>query len=125
MRFRFTTSAACLRQFGHNDLEPNIRLLRTQPAVAESTVRLWLQPVLAFCRCQAGCGNDVAPMLYDQVRGRSTSYLAFLEHTAGRKVQRRPAVRVRLQRRETPVLSPELIADLLETEATYSPEGAE
>lgn len=124
--------AVQIRDFGsflaavrHDDLEPNIRLLQPQPAVAESTVRLRLHAVLAFYRYQAGCGNDVAPFLYDQVRGRSTSYSAFLQHAASRKVQRRPAVRVRLQRRETPVLSPELIADLLETEATYSSEDAE
>ncbi len=124
--------AVQIRDFGsflaavrHNDLEPNALLLRPQPAVAENTVRLRLHAVLAFYRYQAGCGNDVAPFLYDQVGGRSTSYLAFLHHTADRKAQRRPAVRVRLPRRDIPILSPEVVADLLDKEAVYSSETAE
>lgn len=124
--------AVQIRDFGsflaavrHNDLEPNVRLLRPQPAVAENTVRLRLHAVLAFYRYQAGCGNDVAPFLYDQVRGRSTSYLAFLQHTTGRKAQRRPAVRVRLPRRGIPILSPDVVADLLDEEAVFSSEMAE
>ncbi|CAM3420911.1 tyrosine-type recombinase/integrase [Mycobacterium frederiksbergense] len=124
--------AVQIRDFGsflaavrHNDLESNVRLLRPQPVVAENTVRLRLHAVLAFYRYQAGCGNDVAPFLYDQVRGRSTSYLAFLQHTTGRKAQRRPAVRVRLPRTGIPILSPEVVADLLDEEAVYSSERAE
>ncbi|QVI26558.1 tyrosine-type recombinase/integrase [Mycolicibacterium neoaurum] len=124
--------AVQIRDFGsflaavrHNDLEPNVRLLRPQPVLAESTVRLRLHAVLAFYRYQAGCGNDVAPFLYDQVRGRSTSYLAFLHHTAGRKAQRHPAVRARLPRRDIPILGPEVVGDLLDEEAVYSSETAE
>lgn len=109
----------------HNDLEPNVRYLLPQPAVSENTVRLRLHAVMAFYRYQAGCGNDVAPFLYDQVRGRSTSYLALLHHTASRNARRRPAVRVRLPHRDIPILSPEVIADLLDEEAVHSSETAE
>jgi integrase len=109
----------------HNEFDATVQSLRPEPAVGEATVQLRLRPVLGFYRYQAGCGNDVAPFLYDQVRGRSGKYLSFLEHVAARNPQRRVAVRVRLPRREIPILTPGLITDLLDAEAVHSPDDGE
>jgi site-specific recombinase XerD len=109
----------------HNEFDPTVRQLRPEPSVVEATVRLRLRAVLSFYRYQAGCGNDVAPFLYDQVRGRSGKYLSFLEHAARRSPHRSLAVRVRVPRKEIPILNPEVIADLLDAEAVYSPDDAE
>jgi hypothetical protein len=43
----------------------------------------------------------------------------------GRNPQRRVAVRVRLPRREIPILTPGLITDLLDAEAVPSPNDGE
>ncbi len=109
----------------HNEFDATVQSLRPEPAVGEATVQLRLRAVLGFYRYQAGCGKDVAPFLYDQVRGRSGKYLAFLEHVATRKPQRRVAVRVRLPRKEIPILTPGLITDLLDAEAVHSPDDGE
>jgi hypothetical protein len=97
-----TWDAVQIRDFGnflaavrHNEFDPTIRQLRPEPSVVEATVRLRLRAVLSFHRYQAGYGNDVAPFLYDQVRGRSGKYLSFLEHAARRSPHRSLAVRVR------------------------------
>ena len=105
----------------HNEFDATVQSLRPEPAVGEATVQLRLRAVLGFYRYQAGCGKDVAPFLYDQVRGRSGKYLAFLEHVARRGPQRRAAIRVRLPRNVTPILAPAEIDALLDAEATYSP----
>lgn len=127
-----TWDAVQIRDFGnflaavrHNEFDPTIRQLRPGPSVVEATVRLRLRAVLSFYRYQAGCGNDVAPFLYDQVRGRSGKYLSFLEHAARRSPHRSLAVRVRVPRKEIPILNPEVIADLLDAEAVYSADDAE
>jgi integrase len=109
----------------HNEFDPTVRSLRPEPAVGEGTVQLRLRAVMGFYRYQAGCGNDVAPFLYEQVRGRSGRYLSFLEHVAGRNPQRRAAVRVRVPRKETPILTPALITDLLDAEGLHSPKDGE
>ena len=109
----------------HNEFDATVQSLRPEPAVGEATVQLRLRAVMGFYRYQAGCGNDVAPFLYDQVRGRSGRYLSFLEHVAGRKPQRRAAVRVRLPRKEIPILTPDVIADLLNAEALHSRDDGE
>ena len=109
----------------HNEFDPTVRQLRPEHAVIEATVRLRLRAVLGFYRYQAGCGNDVAPFLYDQVRGRSGKYLSFLEHVARRNPQRRAAIRVRVPRKEIPILAPDVIDDLLDVEAVYSPDEGE
>lgn len=106
----------------HNEFDPTVRLLRPESMVSENTVQLRLRAVLGFYRYHAGCGNDVAPFLYDQVRGRSGKYLSFLEHVASRNPQRRIGVRVRLPRREVPILTPDVITDLLDAEARPSAE---
>jgi site-specific recombinase XerD len=125
-----TWDAVGIRDFGnflaavrHNEFDPAVRSLRPEPTVKEGTVRLRLRAVLGFYRYQASCGNDVAPFLYEQVRGRSGTYLSFLEHVARRNPQRRVAVRVRMPRREIPILAPDLIMDLLDAEALHSKDG--
>ena len=124
--------AVQIRDFGnfiaavrHNEFDPTTRQLRPKRAVVEGTVRLRLRAVLGFYRYHAGCGNDVAPFLYNQVYGRSGSYVSFLDHVAKRNPQRRDAVRVRVPRKEVPVLAPDVITDLLDVEATYSPDDSE
>ncbi|WP_349269271.1 Tyrosine recombinase XerC [Mycolicibacterium parafortuitum] len=118
--------AVSIRDFGNflaavrtNEFDPTIRSLVAEPVVSESTVQLRLRAVMSFYRYQAGCGHHVAPFLYDQVRGRNTRYLSFLEHVARRGPRRRAAVRVRQPRREIPVLAPHAIVKLLDAEATY------
>ena len=120
-----------LRDFGnfvaavrHDEFDPNVRSLRPVPAVCEATVQLRLRPVVGFYRYQAACGSDVAPFLYSTVHRRSARYLPFLEHVARRGPQQRLAVRVRVRRREVPVLAPDAVAALLDAEAVYSPEDA-
>jgi integrase len=109
----------------HDEFDPVIRQIDPKPAVLESTVQLRLRPVLGFYRYHAACGNDVAPFLYAQVRGRSGKYLSFLEHVASRNPQRRVAIRVRVPRKEIPVLTPDVIGELLDAEAQYSPSTGE
>jgi integrase len=109
----------------HNEFDSAVRLLRPEPTVSEATIQLRLRAVLGFYRYQAGCGNDVAPFLYDQVRGRSGRYLSFLEHVASRNPQRRLTVRVPLPRKDIPILSPGTITELLDLEALYSVEEGE
>lgn len=96
-----------------------------EPTVSEETIQLRLRAVLGFYRYQAGCGNDVAPFLYEQVRGRSGRYLSFLEHVANRNPQRRLTVRVRVPRKDIPILTPGTITKLLDLEALYSVEHRE
>jgi site-specific recombinase XerD len=109
----------------HNEFDPAVRSLRPESTVSEQTVQLRLRAVLGFYRYQAGCGNDVAPFLYEQVRGRSGRYLSFLEHVASRNPQRRLTVRVRLPRKDIPILPPGTIAELLDLEALHSVEDGE
>jgi integrase len=109
----------------HNEFDPAVRSLRPEAAVGEATVQLRLRAVMAFYRYQAGCGDDVAPFLNDQVRGRSGRYVSFLEHVSSRNPQRRAAVRVRVPRKEIPIVTPDLITDLLDAEALYSPDDGE
>lgn len=111
----FLTAVRC------DEFDPKVRQLHPRRAVSEATVRLRLRPVLGFYRYQAGCGNDVAPFLYEQVRGRSGKYLSFLEHVASRNPQRRVALRVRVPHKEIPVLTPGVVDDLLDAEAQRSP----
>ncbi|HTX96118.1 MAG TPA: tyrosine-type recombinase/integrase [Mycobacterium sp.] len=109
----------------HNEFDPAVRSLRPEPRVSEETIQLRLRAVLGFYRYQAGCGNDVAPFLYEQVRGRSPRYLSFLEHVASRNPQRRLAMRVRLPRKDIPILTPGTITELLDLEALHSVEEGE
>lgn len=109
----------------HNEFDPAVRSLRPASTVSEGTVQLRLRAVMGFYRYQASCGNDVAPFLYDQVRGRSGKYLSFLEHVSSRNPKRRAAIRVRLPRREVPILTPDVITDLIDAEARHSREDDE
>ncbi|SKX63923.1 transposase [Mycobacteroides abscessus subsp. abscessus] len=109
----------------HGEFDPTVRQLHPTPAVVEATVSLRLRAVMGFYRYHAACGTDAAPFLYEQFRGRSGRYLAFLEHVARRSPQRRAAVRVRVPRNVTPVLTPAEIDALLDAEATYSPTDGE
>lgn len=109
----------------NDDFDPTVGQLHRRPKVAETTVQLRLRAVMAFYRYQAACGNDVAPFLYDHVRGRSANYLSFLEHVTSRGSRRRAKVRIKLPRRDFPVLTPETINDLLDAEAMYSPDDSE
>jgi site-specific recombinase XerD len=109
----------------HNEFDPAVRSLRPEPTISEQTIQLRLRAVLGFYRYQAGCGNDVAPFLYEQVRGRSGRYLSFLEHVASRNPQRRLTVRVRLPRKDIPILTPGTVTELLDFEALHSVEDGE
>lgn len=118
--------AVSIRDFGNflgavrtGEFDPKVRPLAAEPVIGESTVQLRLRAVMSFYRYQAGCGHDVAPFLYDQIRGRNSRYLAFLEHVARRGPRRRAAVRVRQVHRELPVLAPDSVRKLLDAEATY------
>lgn len=109
----------------HDEFDPSVRQLRPAPVVTEATVRLRLRAVMGFYRYQAGRGVDAAPFLYEQVRGRSSTYLSFLEHVSRRSPQPRAAIRVRVPRTEVPILTPDSIGQLLDAEATYSPSSRE
>ncbi len=122
-----TWDAVSIRDFGRflaavrsDEFDPTLRSLNNEPVVGESTVQLRLRAVMSFYRYQAGCGRDVAPFLYEQVRGRNTRYIAFLEHVASRNPRRRAAVRVRQRSSELPILAPAVIEHLLRTEASYN-----
>lgn len=109
----------------HDEFDPAVRQLRPAPVVTEATVRLRLRAVMGFYRYQAGRGVEAAPFLYEQVRGRSSKYLSFLEHVARRSPQRTVAVRVRVPRNNIPILTPATIDQLLDAEATCSPSCGE
>jgi integrase len=109
----------------HDEFDPTVRQLQPAAVVVEATVSLRLRAVMGFYRYHAAYGIDVAPFLYEQVRGRSGRYLSFLEHVARRAPQRRAAIRVRVPRHETPILTPAEIDTLLDAEATYSPTAGE
>lgn len=104
----------------YDEFDPAVTQLRPATAVSEATVSLRLRAVIGFYRYQAACGVDAAPFLYEQVRAHSGRYLAFLEHVARRGPQRRAAIRVRVPRSATPILTPAEIDALLDAEATYS-----
>ena len=97
---------AFMQAVRNDDLDPAARQVRSRRARSESTVALRLRAVLAFYRYQALTGVDVAPFLYQAARHRGTRYLGMLGHLAARDVAVRPAVRVRVRRREVPVLTP-------------------
>ncbi|MCV7209313.1 tyrosine-type recombinase/integrase [Mycolicibacterium canariasense] len=111
---------AFLTAVRHNEFDPAVRQLHPATAVAEATVALRLRAVMGFYRYHAASGVDAAPFLYEQGRSRSGRYLAFLEHVARRGVRQRVAIRVRVPRNITPILTPSEIGALLEAEATYS-----
>ena len=111
---------AFLTAVRHNEFDPDVLQLHPIAAVTEATVALRLRAVMGFYRYHAACGVDAAPFLYEQGHGRSGRYLAFLEHVARRGVQRRVAIRVRVPRHATPILTPAEISALLDAEATYS-----
>lgn len=124
--------AVTIRDFGnflaavrYNEFDPTVRPLLVDPMVGESTVQLRLRAVMSFYRYQAGCGRDVAPFLYEQVRGRNNKYLSFLEHVASRTPRQRPAIRVRLSQNEVPVIAPNLIGEMLDAEAVHSTQDGE
>lgn len=104
----------------HDEFDPSVRQLHPTPAVTEATVSLRLRAVMGFYRYHAACGVDAAPFPYEPLRRRSGRYLAFLEHVARRGPQRRAAIRVRVPRNVTPILTPAEIGALLDAEATYS-----
>lgn len=98
---------------------------KTAVAVAESTVQQRLRAVMSFYRYQTGCGNDVAPFLYERGRGRSSRYVSFLQHTARPDTQRRATIRVRVRPKRVPILAPPLIDQMTEAEARFDPVDSE
>lgn len=94
-------------------------------AVSEGKVRLRLRAVMGFYRYQAGCGIDAAPFPYEQVRGRRDRYIAFLDHVSRRGPRTRPSIRVRVQRKQIPILEPSVVDALASAEATYDSTDAE
>lgn len=116
-----------IRDFGrflfalrHNEFEPEVTSLIREVVVAESTVQLRLRAVTSFYRYHAGCGNDVAPFLYRQVCGRFRKGHSFLEHIARRRPHSVSTVKVRVPRRDLPILTPDIVGHLLNAEATFS-----
>lgn len=97
--------------------------LRRDDKAADSTVALRARAVMSFYRFHGQSGVDVAEGLYSTARGRPGRYLPFLEHIARRDGRRRSTVRVRVRRRQAPVLMPESMTALREAEARFDPEA--
>ncbi|MFC6706509.1 site-specific integrase [Flexivirga alba] len=87
--------------------------------VSESTVALRVRSVLSFYRFHAHDGVTVADSLYENIRTRQRGYLPFLEHIARRDGRRRSNVRVRVAKREVPIVTPLQALVLRDTESTY------
>ncbi|WP_265446186.1 site-specific integrase [Flexivirga meconopsidis] len=83
-----------------------VRQGRGRAPVGESTVALRVRSVLSFYRFHAHDGVTVADGLYENTRTRQRGYLPFLEHIARRDGRRRSIVRVRVAKREVPIVTP-------------------
>lgn len=100
-----------------------VPLSGSEPAAADATVAVRVRAVLSFYRFHAQAGVEVAEALYDSVRSRPGRYLPFLEHIARRDGRCRSTVRVRVRRREVPVLMPAAMTALRAAEAHFDPES--
>ncbi|MEV0314834.1 tyrosine-type recombinase/integrase [Nonomuraea fuscirosea] len=91
-------------------------------APADATIAVRVRSVMSFYRYHAGTGVAVADQLDETVKSGPARYLPFLEHIARRDGRRRNRVRVRVRRREIPVLMPEQAAALRDGEARWDPQ---
>lgn len=93
--------------------------LRPARRVADATVAARVRPVMSFYRFHAAVGVKTASFLCEQAHARPGRYLPFLEHVARRQGRQRSRVRVRVQPREVPVLTPGQVDALVAAEREF------
>lgn len=114
-----TDFGSFLQALRAGDIGSDVVALRSGRSVADATVAARVRPVMSFYRFHAAMGVHAASFLYEEVHARPGRYLPFLEHVARRQGRQRSRVRVRVQPREVPVLTPGQVDALIGAEATF------
>lgn len=119
-----TELATFIGQLRRGEVAEEVVPLRAAERAADATVASRMRAVLGFYRYQAARGVEVAGRLYETVHARPGSYLPFLEHVARKHGRRSSVVKVRVRAKPVPVILPEQMTSLRESEATWDAAGA-
>lgn len=108
-----------LRALRVGEVGSSATVLNPTRTVSDATVAARVRPVMSFYRFHAASGVSAVAFLFEGVGGGTGRYLPFLEHVSRGGSRGRSMVRVHVQPREVPVLTPPQIDALVSAEAGF------